>query len=46
MEEEQTILLPKDKGQTIVYTALHRKLEIEKLEVHENMGVNSGVAEG
>ena len=40
VDEEQTILLPKDKGQTIVYKALHRKLQNEKLEVHEHMGVN------
>ena len=34
MEEDQSILLPKDRGQKIIYKTIHRKLKIEWHESH------------
>ena len=34
MEEDQSILLPKDRGQQIIYKTIHRKLKIEWHESH------------
>ena len=33
-EEGQTMLRPKEKGQTTIYTSLHRILKIEQHEPH------------
>jgi hypothetical protein len=30
------------KGQTMIYSTLHRQLKIEKHEPHKNTGINSG----
>jgi hypothetical protein len=32
-----------DKGQTMIYNTLHRRLKIDQRELHENLEVNSGV---
>jgi hypothetical protein len=34
MEEEQTMQWPKEKGQTMIYKTLQRKLKIEQHEPH------------
>ena len=44
--EGQTIQWPQEKGQTIIYKALHRKLKIKQHEHHWIPRVNSGALEG
>jgi hypothetical protein len=37
---------PKEKGQTVIYKALHRKLKIQQHGPHLKPKVNSGAPEG
>jgi hypothetical protein len=40
VEEKPTTQWPKEKGQTLIYKTLHRKLKIEQHESHKKGGVN------
>ena len=46
ISKNRQIQWQKEKGQTMIYKTLHRKLRIEQHEPQYKAGVNSGVPEG
>jgi len=44
--KRQIIQWPKEKGQTMIYKPLHRKLKIERHKPNKKRGVNLGALKG